>query len=40
MIKYLDAREIEKAAEEEARRAEAKEISNMVDDLFAKYPAQ
>lgn len=40
MIKYLDAREIQKAAEEEARRAEAKEISNMVDDLFAKYPAQ
>ena len=40
MIKYLDAREVEKAAEEEAKRAEAKEISNMVDDLFAKYPAE
>ena len=37
MIEYLDAREIEKVAEEEARRAEEKEISNMVDDLFAKY---
>lgn len=40
MIKYLDAREMARAAEEEAKRAEAKEISNMVDDLFAKYPAQ
>jgi len=40
MIKYLDAREIEKATTEEAKRAEAKEISNMVDDLFAKYPVQ
>lgn len=40
MIQYLDAREIEKAAAEEAKRTEAKEISNMVDDLFAKYPAQ
>ena len=40
MIKYLDAREIEKTAEENAKRAEAKAISNMVDDLFAKYPAQ
>lgn len=40
MIKYLDAREIEKDAEAKTIQEEKNAIANMVDDLFAKYPAE
>lgn len=38
LVKYLDAREIEKEAEAATIKAEKNAISQMVDDLFTKYP--
>lgn len=40
IVKYLDDAFVKKTEIEKAEQAEIKAVSDMVDDLFAKYPAQ